>query len=84
MPNPFSSQMSFCFETKEPSKTQIQIFNLRGQKIKTIQSEALGAGKQNIIWDGCDAGGKPVPAGIYLWKMDNSQSIQQGKLLKLH
>ena len=84
MPNPFSSQLSFSFETKEPITAQIQIFNLRGQKIRTIQSEVLKAGKQNVIWDGCDAQGKPVPTGIYLWRIDNSRTSQCGKVIKLH
>ena len=84
MPNPFSSQMSFYFETKEPTETQIQIFNLRGQKIRTLQAETLKTGIQNIIWDGCDMQGKTVPAGIYLWRLNSSHTILQGKMLKLH
>ena len=83
MPNPFALQINFCLETKTATKTQIQIFNLRGQKIKTIQSGALPAGKHNIFWDGCDYQGKPVPSGIYLWRMENAQGHQQGKILKL-
>jgi hypothetical protein len=83
MPNPFAVQINFCLETKTATKTQIQIFNLRGQKIKTIQSGALPAGKHNIFWDGCDYQGKPVPSGIYLWRMENAQGHQQGKILKL-
>ena len=48
--------------------TQIEIYNLKGQKIKTLPVTLIGD-KGSVIWNGIDNNDKAVSSGIYLYKL---------------
>ena len=74
-PNPFSDKTSFSFApTKAPTK--IDIYNLKGQKIRSL----IGT---DISWDGCDGNGCKLPAGVYLARMKQGERVITRKLCKL-
>ncbi len=68
-PNPFNPTTTICFETTNIyENTQIEIYNLKGQKIKTLPV-ALSGDKGSVVWNGIDYNGKAVSSGIYLYKL---------------
>ena len=62
----------------------LKIYNLQGNLVKTLVNDIKQAGFYNLIWDGRDERGKPVPSGVYIYKIDtdNHSNSKQMILLK--
>ena len=68
-PNPFNPETNIKYQIPERVHVKISVFNLRGQKIRTLINQEQPAGYHNIRWDGCDEQGKMVVSGIYLYQI---------------
>ncbi len=67
-PNPFNSSTVLKFhipESKRGVKTKLTIYNILGEKVRTLLDKPLQGADYEIIWDGKDASGKDVPSGTY-------------------
>jgi len=70
-PNPFNPSTTISFIVPEKiSMVNISVYNIKGQKIKTLISEELTAGTHNIVWDGSNNSNKCVSSGIYFSVFD--------------
>ena len=83
-PNPFNPETTISFSIPKDSKVEISIYNVKGQKIKTLTNENLQSGYYKVIWNGKDENDKSVSSGIYFYKMetDNFSLIKKCILLK--
>ena len=83
-PNPFNPNTNIRYSIKDPGKVRIDIYNMKGQVIQTLTAEHNIPGFYQIAWDGCDANGKPVASGIYMYQMTsgNYSSIKKMVLAK--
>ncbi len=79
-PNPFNPSTTIRYSLKAQDKVDLVIYNLKGQKVKSLVSEVKSAGSHNIIWNGTDDNGRPVSSGIYYLRMNTSDSTQTRKL----
>jgi predicted outer membrane repeat protein/parallel beta-helix repeat protein len=69
-PNPFNPTTTISFfTTKSTENTEITIYNIKGQKVKTIAKGEFDEGNHSVIWDGTDDSGKPVGSGVYLYEL---------------
>ncbi len=68
-PNPFNQATTIKYALRENSKISIEIFNIRGQKIKTLIDAKMQSGSHSIFWDGKDERGNAVSGGVYFCKM---------------
>ena len=92
-PNPFNPSTTISFETTNlHENTRIEIYNLKGQKVKDIPvilSDAQhcieGSGKStySVTWDGTDQNNQPVASGIYLYKLKSGEIEISKKMLLL-
>jgi hypothetical protein len=64
-PNPFNPETTISFDIKEPSNVRLDIFNLKGQLIRSLVREEKAPGRYNVLWDGKDEHGDDVGSGIY-------------------
>jgi Secretion system C-terminal sorting domain len=80
-PNPFNPSTEIRFETTYSQDSQIEIYNLKGQKIKTFN---INSNEDSITWNGTDNAGKSVATGIYLYKLrsNNMETCKRMLLLK--
>ena len=69
-PNPFNPTTTFSYSLANESEVSLTLFNIKGQKIKTLVSENQTAGVHHVIWDGTDDNGKKVSTGIYFSHCD--------------
>lgn len=71
-PNPFNpvTTIDFFSNSDEISSATLEIFNVKGQKIKTFTDLSTDNGKGHVIWNGTDNNGKDVTSGIYFYRMD--------------
>ncbi|MCK4696559.1 MAG: T9SS type A sorting domain-containing protein, partial [Candidatus Cloacimonetes bacterium] len=82
-PNPFNPETNIVFNLLEESKVELDIYNIKGQKIKSLLSEQISAGEHSIVWNGEDSSGKQVSSGIYFYKMKMNKNIAIKKCLLL-
>ena len=80
-PNPFNSTTMITFNNLEGNDTEIEIFNLLGQRIRSFNVE--GAKEGRIVWDATDALGNKVSSGIYFARARASRNSSVIKLIYL-
>ncbi|OQC05853.1 MAG: flagellar basal body rod modification protein [Candidatus Cloacimonetes bacterium ADurb.Bin089] len=82
-PNPFNPKTTIAFTLAKAGKVDISIYNLKGQKVKTLLSENLLPGKHSIVWDGKDEKGSGLGSGIYFVKMQTGKTTDTRKITML-
>ncbi|MCF7794654.1 MAG: T9SS type A sorting domain-containing protein [Candidatus Cloacimonetes bacterium] len=80
-PNPFNPSTTISFSINKESDVQLEVFNVRGQKVKTLVSAQLDAGAHDIIWNGRDDQNKTVSSGVYFYKMKADKFVQTQKMI---
>lgn len=69
-PNPFNPETTIKFTVNnEIGKTNLTVYNIKGQKVKTLVNEVLPKGDHTAIWDGSNASGNKVATGIYFYTL---------------
>ncbi|MBL7148960.1 MAG: T9SS type A sorting domain-containing protein [Candidatus Cloacimonetes bacterium] len=68
-PNPFNPETTISFSLQNNSNVELSIYNIKGQKVKTLINGFREAGYHSIVWDGKDSNGKPVTSGLYFYRM---------------
>ncbi|MCC6962587.1 MAG: T9SS type A sorting domain-containing protein [candidate division Zixibacteria bacterium] len=83
-PNPFNPSTSIDFALPKSANVKVEIFNILGQKVKTVVDEYLSAGYKKVTWDGTDNTGKTVASGVYLYRMtaDDFTATKKMMLMK--
>jgi len=69
-PNPFTNQVNIRYNLDKSSQVKLQVYNLRGQLVKTIISDNQSKGEQLAVWEGCDNSGRHLASGIYFLRME--------------
>jgi len=64
-PNPFSGRTVLRYSLAKSGPVSLAIYGITGQKVRTLVSENASAGTHEVAWDGRDAFGKAVGAGVY-------------------
>ncbi len=82
-PNPFNANTKIEYALPEKSHVQIILYNIRGEKIKTLVAEEQEAGHHTVAWDGADERGRVVSSGVYIFKMTAGGFSDCKKLLLL-
>ena len=79
-PNPFNPTTTLAFSLVEDMQdVQLQIYNVKGQKVATLVNEDMSAGKHQVVWSGKDSFGKQVASGVYFAKL-----AAENETLKIH
>ena len=84
-PNPFNPSTTIEFSTQNESNIELTIFNIRGQKVKTLINNDCINGNHSIMWDGVDESNNPVSSGIYYYKLNVNgitEAVKKCLLLK--
>ena len=77
-PNPFNSEVAIRFTLDESQPIEVAIYNVAGQKVRTVVSGALSVGTHRLMWDGRDDLGREVATGLYLVQLsDRQRSVVQ-------
>jgi hypothetical protein len=89
-PNPFFDQTTFSFnhnQSGEAIKIIIEIYNLTGKRVKTIEVPVVPGGfiSHDAVWDGRSDQGRKLPPGVYPYRLTihNTNGTVTGKNAKL-
>jgi hypothetical protein len=84
-PNPFNPTTTIIFSvvamSPSPVNVQIDVYNIRGQKIKQLVNDSFPDGTHNIVWNGTSDTGLSVASGVYLYKVQAGGSSAVGKMI---
>lgn len=83
VPNPFNKNTAIEFSVSKYAHITLEIFDIRGQLIHTIQNGYLPQGNYLKEWNGTDTGGNQVPSGIYYYCLKTGDSRVTKKMVKL-
>lgn len=68
-PNPFNPTTSIQYTLSHSAETKLEIFNILGQKVRTLVNEFQKIGTYSIFWDGTDESGKGISSGVYYYRL---------------
>jgi hypothetical protein len=81
-PTPFSGAVEIQYRLSDPARVTLEVFDPAGRSIATVGAGPQGAGGHALRWDGRDAGGNPVPPGVYPIRIESPIGIAEGKLVR--
>ena len=73
-PNPFNPSTEISFTLNEAADVNLSIFNMLGQKVRTLTSGSKPAGVYSLEWNGRDEMGQSVSTGVYLYTLSNGST----------
>ncbi|MFC2088910.1 T9SS type A sorting domain-containing protein [Calditrichota bacterium] len=77
-PNPFNPSTKIKYDLPKSSKVKIEVFNLIGQKIKTLLNKHTPAGSHEVEFNGTD-----ISSGVYFYKIETEKFIDTKKMVLL-
>lgn len=80
-PNPFNPSTSIRFSLETSSRVEIDIYNIKGQKVRSLLNEPKAAGEHNIAWDGKDGSGRLMGSGVYYYRMRTGSYVSSRKMI---
>ncbi len=80
-PNPFNPSTTLSFSLEEQGTVNLDIFNQKGQKVRTLLSDAMPAGEHRLQWNGTDDNGRNVASGLYFYRMKSGKYSSTRKMI---
>ena len=80
-PNPFNLETRIQYHLSNPSRVELTIYNLIGQKVKVLVDEFQTPGTKSVTWDGLNAAGQTLASGIYFYKLNAGDFIEIKKMI---
>jgi hypothetical protein len=80
-PNPFNPTTTISFSIKEKTPVELIIYNILGQKVRTLVNQPLEPGEHSIVWNGTDNKGRSVASGIYFYRMKAGNYSETKKMV---
>jgi hypothetical protein len=83
-PNPFNPETKISYFLPQASHVELVVFNVLGQRVRTLFDGYQDAGTQTLIWDGRSDDGRQLSSGIYFYRLqsDNFQDTKKMTLMK--
>ncbi len=84
-PNPFNPTTTIEFSLQSDSKIELSIYNIKGQRIKTLTYIDFTKGSHSVIWNGDNESGSLVSSGIYYYQLNingKTEAVHKCLLLK--
>lgn len=82
-PNPFNPSTNIVYELPVGARVKLEIYNILGQKIKTLVDRDMPLGVHQIAWDGTDDHGRRVSSGIYVYVLKAGTFKESKRMLLL-
>ena len=80
-PNPFNMETEIIYQLPDEARVKVIIYNISGQKIRTLVDSNMNAGVHIVRWDGKNDSGDDMVSGIYVFKMETNNIILSKKMI---
>lgn len=82
-PNPFNPTTNIEFSLPTRQSVTLSVYNLLGQKVRTLRDEEMDAGNYKVTWDATNDGGAKVASGVYFYKLTTEEFVDTKKMMLL-
>ena len=82
-PNPFNPETTINYSISKEGKVIIDIFNIKGQKVKCLVNDNLKSGNYKTLWNGTNSRGNRVSSGVYMYRMKTASGLKVNKMIML-
>jgi hypothetical protein len=82
-PNPFNPSTTIAFSVPEAGKVRLTVYNIRGQRVRSLIDDNMMRGFHKVIWDGKDNGKHSVSSGLYFVRIDTGNNTVIKKVMML-
>jgi len=81
-PNPFNPSTTISYLLAENSRVTLNIFNLAGERLRTLVGNVLQPGGLNRqVWDGRDDHGHFLPSGVYIYRLETDHATVSKRMV---
>ena len=82
-PNPFnaSTTIKYAILTGNRLRTELAVFSMAGERIRTLEGNLDGTDEYRAIWDGRDEYGREVASGVYLYRLKTAETFQTKRMV---
>lgn len=80
-PNPFNPSTTIAFDLADDGVAELAIYNVLGQKVRTLVSGYQLAGSYRILWDSRNDTGRAVASGVYLYSLKSGSFVKTNKMM---
>jgi hypothetical protein len=83
-PNPFNPTTTISFDLVNAGKVALNVYNIKGELVRTLASGNYPAGKHDVLWNGNDNSGKSISSGVYFYHLKTKEysSFRKAIMLK--
>lgn len=82
-PNPFNPSTTINYYLPTGENIELAIYNLAGQKVKTLVNAKQSAGVHQIRWDGRNDSGELAASGVYIYRLRAGAEVLTRKMVML-
>jgi len=79
-PNPFNPRTMISLRLATSGPVTVQLYNVRGQLVRTLVDESLDAGQHSVIWTGEDDNGRSVASGVYFVRLESPDGVERRRI----
>jgi hypothetical protein len=80
-PNPFNPETEISYALPNACPVKLFVYNLLGQRVRTLVDEYQAAGHKSVLWDGTDEDGKQVASGVYFYRIEAGEFTDARKMI---
>lgn len=80
-PNPFNPETTISYDLKDAAPVRLEIYNLKGQLVRTLVNELQATGRYRIVFDGKDDKKLALPSGVYLYRFSAGEYRKTQKMM---
>ena len=80
-PNPFNPRVSIAFTLAADARVTMEIYDIRGQRVRRLVDQTYPAGAHAVAWDGRDDTGRGLSSGTYLLQIAGPTTRHVEKLV---
>jgi hypothetical protein len=82
-PNPFNTETAIRYDLPQRTNVKLVVFNILGQKVKTLVNKKEEAGGYKVLWDGTDDLGRKAGSGVYFYQLKASKFVETKRMILL-
>ena len=82
-PNPGTGTVRVSFTLAAAGHVRLDVFDVRGRRVRTLVDARRDAGRHDVAWDGRDAGGRPAPSGVYFVRLEALGQQRHARLVRV-
>jgi FlgD Ig-like domain len=82
-PNPFNPTTTVAYNLTQAGNVELEVYNVKGQLVKTLVNEYKAVGDHSITWNGTDENNKQVSSGMYFYKLNTADYSCAKKMIMI-